>query len=85
MVAYEFRCPNCREVFTELRDPNKDKRAECPVCGEDSVRIYSATLGHIDWVNGGWKGEEVNMGTGKFHKSARERDYYAESIGLEKA
>ena len=39
-------------------------------------------MGHIDWVNGGFHGEGVNMGLGKHFKSARERDNFAASQGL---
>ena len=38
----------------------------------------------MDWVNGGWHGNEINMGTGQYHKSVREREYWAESHGLQK-
>lgn len=47
-------------------------------------RVFSFQLGHIDWVNGGFHGEDVNLGLGRKFKSARERDYYAAKNGFVK-
>lgn len=83
MVEYEFQCPKCHRVFTALRDPLRDKVAYCE-CGARGDRVFSAAIGHIDWVNGGFHGDEPNLGLGKHFKSAREREYYAASKGLTK-
>lgn len=86
-IAYEFQCHTCRKVHTLLLDPNGDdlSHQSCEQCGSPMQRIYGATIGHIDWVNGGFHGEEINLGLGKKFKSARERDNYAASMGLSKA
>jgi len=66
-------------------DPHEDdlSHQRCPK-GHDMDRIFSFQMGHIDWVNGGFHGEEMNLGLGRKFKSARERDYYAASHGLVK-
>lgn len=84
MTEYEFQCPRCRKAFTAWFDPSAEKRANCPTCNQRGERVFGATVGHIDWVNGGFHGEEFNLGLGKSFKSARERDNYAASLGLEK-
>jgi len=82
MTEYEFQCPKCHRVFTRLRDPQQDpKRARCSQCRVEAQRIFSKTPFRIDWVNGP---DGINLGTGVAHKSAREREYYAESHGLKK-
>lgn len=84
MLEYEFRCPTCRKAFTVLRDPHSVKRAKCPDCGKRAERVFGFQLGHIDWVNGEFHGEGINLGLGKHFKSAAEREYYAAERGLEK-
>lgn len=81
MIEYEFQCPKCQGGFTALRDPHKPKKADCPVCGVAADRVFSPAAYRIDWVNGP---DGINMGTGQHHKSAREREYWAESHGLQK-
>jgi len=83
MVMYEFQCQQCREAYTVPLDPHSDdlQHQDCPK-GHPMQRVFSFQMGHIDWVNGGFHGEEINLGTGQYHKSARERDYYADSNGL---
>lgn len=84
MIDYEFKCPTCKLVFTEAHESDSEKISRCPKCGVLADRVWSAHVGHIDWVNGGWHGDEVNLGLGKHFKSARERENYAKSLGLEK-
>lgn len=86
-IAYEFRCPTCRRDHTLLLDPHEDElvHRDCDVCGHPMQRVFGATIGHIDWVNGGFHGDDVNLGLGKHFKSARERDSYAAEQGLVKA
>jgi hypothetical protein len=80
---YEFQCRKCQKAYTVPLDPNSDdlQHQECPK-GHEMQRVFSFQMGHIDWVNGDFHGEGINMGLGKHFKSARERDYYAESNGL---
>ena len=83
MVIYEFQCNKCRKVYTLPLDPHNDDLSyqDCPK-GHPMERIFSAAIGHIDFVNGGFHGEGINLGLGKHFKSARERDYYAEKNGF---
>ena len=85
MVTYEFQCPKCQTVYTEAQEMLGEHKFTCPECNAKCSQVYSVSLGPIDWVNGGWHGEEVNMGLGKHFKSAKERDYFAASHGLVKA
>ena len=85
MVTYEFQCPKCQKVFTEPQEMLAEHTYDCPECGGECSQVYSVNIGSIDWVNGGWHGDEVNIGLGKHYKSAKERDYDAASNGLVKA
>lgn len=86
MVMYDFQCDKCRKVYTVPLNPHSDdlSHQDCEKCGTSMTRIYNAQIGHIDWVNGGFHGEDVNLGLGKKFKSARERDYYAATHGFVK-
>jgi len=83
MTAYEFECIDCG-TFEEYFSPDEEKKAKCPKCGKKANRVWGFSGHRIDWVNGGWHGNEINLGLGKSFKSAREREYYAESRGLRK-
>ena len=85
MVMYEFRCNKCRKDYTVPLNPHEDdlSHQDCPE-GHPMDRVFSFQLGHIDWVNGGFHGEDVNLGLGRKFKSARERDNYAAAHGFVK-
>ena len=85
MVIYEFQCNKCRKAYTVPLDPHSDDltHQECPK-GHEMERVFSFQLGPIDWVNGGFHGDETNLGLGKKFKSAKERDYYAAANGFVK-
>lgn len=85
MVMYEFRCPRCRKDYTVPLDPSSDdlSHQKCPK-GHEMHRVYSVQIGHIDWVNGGFHGDEKNLGLGRHFKSAKERDYWAAKNGFVK-
>ena len=85
MVTYEFRCPKCQKVFTVAQGMLEDHLADCPLCSSKAQRVWSLGAFQIDWVNGGFHGDEKNMGTGNHHKSTKEREYWASSHGLRKA
>ena len=85
MVTYEFLCPKCQKLYTALQEMLDEHVYDCPECGTKCDRQYSFSIGPIDWVNGGWHGDDINMGLGKHYKSAKERDYDAASHGLVKA
>lgn len=79
MTPYDFQCQVCHEVFTVYRDPGKSKRAVH--CGKSAHRVFKYAGFKIDQVNGP---DGINMGLGKHFESAKARDYYAESHGLQK-
>lgn len=83
-VMYEFRCPKCHKGFTEVLDPHSDdlQHQPCPSCKKRADRVWDFQLGHIDWVNGGFHGDDINLGLGRHFASARERDNYAAKHGL---
>lgn len=82
---YEFRCSKCQREYTVPLDPHSDDLSHqaCPR-GHQMDRVFSFQLGHIDWVNGGFHGDEVNLGLGRKFKSARERDNWAAANGFVK-
>lgn len=87
MSIYEFQCDECGHRFDAFCDPHEEKRADCPECGRPARRLFVYGAFNIDWVNGGFhgdgaNGDGLNFGLGKSFKSARERDAYAESLGL---
>jgi putative FmdB family regulatory protein len=82
-MIYEFRCPRCHKAFTEDRDPYGEKTAECPDCGVEGERVFSAQMGYIDWVNPD-HGDGINLGLGKHFRSAAEREDWAKANGYEK-
>lgn len=84
MISYAFRCPQCGTGFEQLFEHDEEKRPSCPACGANADRIYQFAGYRIDWVNGGYHGDEVNLGLGKHFKSALERENYAKSLGLVK-
>ena len=85
MVTYEFACPKCRKLYTALQEMHDEHTFSCPKCKVKCHQVYSAHIGPIDWVNGGWHGDDINIGLGKHYKSAKERDYDAAAHGLVKA
>ena len=85
MVTYEFQCPKCQKLYTVLQEMHDEHTYRCPECRGKCHQVYSVNIGTIDWVNGGWHGDEINMGLGKHYKSAKERDYDAAVHGLVKA
>ena len=82
---YEFQCKTCQRAYTVPLDPHNDdlSHQKCPD-GHDMDRVFSFQLGHIDWVNGGFHGDEINLGLGRHFNSARERDNYAAAHGYVK-
>jgi putative FmdB family regulatory protein len=47
MPRYEFRCPNCGQVFEVVRSfAQSSDPAPCPADGSPGERVYSAPLFH---------------------------------------
>lgn len=43
MPIYEYRCPECEQIFEEWQSNHEEREVECPVCGASSKRIMSNT------------------------------------------
>jgi len=85
VVTYEFQCEKCQKLYTVEQEMHAEHKYTCPECKGKCHQVYSAQMGTVDWVNGGWHGDEINMGLGKHFKSARERDNFAAANNLGKA
>lgn len=88
MPQYQFQCQQCHKEFTRNLSPTLGDNLQVQTCecGGEGKRQWDAQAFSIDWVNGGFHGDErINFGTGQFHKSARERDKWAAEHGLVKA
>jgi putative FmdB family regulatory protein len=42
MATYDYRCPDCGSFEIRLAMGSATPELPCPVCGEQSVRIYTA-------------------------------------------
>lgn len=84
-MFYEYECPQCGRRFDEWQGLHDEHTALCPECRAVATRVYTPARARIDWVNGGYHGDDINLGLGKHFKSTRERDYYAASHGLVKS
>lgn len=84
-MFYDFHCDQCDTTFDRWQGMNDEHVAECPECGAESRRVFSGQRFRIDWVNGGWHGEDINLGLGKHFKSQAERDYFAAEHNLVKS
>ncbi len=82
MTEYEFQCPKCHRVFSELLDPHNPEQSKmwsrCK-CGKQAKRIFSAVLFRVAMPNGP---DDINLGLGEHFESLRQRDYYADSHNL---
>lgn len=83
-MFYEYEC-GTHGVFEVQQGMHDVHKASCPRCGDEAKRIYGNHRFVIDWVNGGFHGEGINFAFNKHFKSTKERDYYAQSHGWEKA
>ena len=82
MTEYEFQCPKCHRVFSEMLNPHEPKESKMVAlcdCGEEALRVFSAVLFRVAMPNGP---DDINLGLGKHFKSLRQRDYYADSHNL---
>jgi len=43
MPIYEYRCPDCEQIFEEWQKDFEERQVPCPVCGNLSDRIMSNT------------------------------------------
>jgi putative FmdB family regulatory protein len=49
MPRYDYRCTECEREFEKTKPMSVSKRATCPDCGHDSVKIPSLiSLGGMD-------------------------------------
>ncbi len=79
MTEYEFQCPKCRKVFSEMLNPHEPEESKMEAlceCGGWAGRLFSAVLFRVAEPNGP---DGFNLGLGEHFKSLRERDYFADS------
>lgn len=84
-MFYEYRCEGCDYNFDVQQGMHETHEADCPKCGRSAVRVFYVPRFKIDWVNGGWHGDDINLGLGKHFRSAAERDNFAAEQGLVKS
>jgi len=65
MPLYDHKCLSCAKV-TEARMHVEDRRIECPACGGEADRIFSARYyvnPDVDFVTDNITGEPVRVGS----------------------
>lgn len=40
MTLYEYRCPQCAELFEKRMEVEKRDEANCPKCGHKATRMF---------------------------------------------
>ena len=43
MPIYEYRCPECKQIFEEWQRDYEEHEVTCPVCGSRTERLVSHT------------------------------------------
>lgn len=70
MIQYEFKCPDCKHIWSEYRDKEGDTTsADCPRCGSAAHRKFSLA-GHFNEA-AGFK-EDYYIAFGKHIRNKKE-------------
>ncbi len=81
MPIYEYKCPDCGEVFDRVQPMDAEKTCACQTCGATAKRIFSS---RVAIVYKGWgfhatdnllSGNKENKDFGKLKEKA-EQLYY---------
>lgn len=84
-MFYEYVCDDCNTTFDQWQGMHEDHVSLCPTCGKQARRVFNGQRFKIDWVNGGFHGEDINLGLGRHFRSQAERDNFAAENGLVKS
>jgi putative FmdB family regulatory protein len=84
-MFYEFHCDECDFSFDQMQGMFEEHEADCPKCGGPARRVFNGQRFKIDWVNGGWHGDDINLGLGEHFESAAARDRFAAEHNLVKS
>ena len=65
MPIYEYRCPDCKQIFEEWQRDYEEHEVTCPVCGSKTERLVSHTsfiLKGTGWYATDYKGKVSESG-----------------------
>ena len=87
MPIYEYRCPDCKQIFEEWQRDYEEHEVMCPVCGSKAERLISHTSFILKGT--GWYATDYSQArsgtSGKGGNGAKKKETFSDSRTKEEA